>query len=94
MTNESPFEVEVQAMTMLDTKTVIGRRLSPQDGHEVMLYRGNVPINDHAHKAQLYYKIVQNGDSFCADFMIEFNRESNGTFTVEQLHPDHIVHDV
>ena len=93
-TNHSEFEVELDKMVMIDTKTELDRRLQPQQGHEVTLYRGPQPTSDHAHRAQLYYKIVQNGDTFRADFMIEYNRESNGVFTVEQLHPENIIHDV
>lgn len=94
LTNESEFEVELSKMTILDVRTVIGRRLHAHEGHEVTLYRGVEPSSDHAHKAQLYYKIVENGDNFCADYMVEYNRESNGMFTIEELHADHIVHDV
>lgn len=94
LTNTSPFEVEIDKMAILDMRTVIGRRLKPQEGHEVTLYHGVMPSSDHMQKAQLYYKIVQNGDNFCADYRVEYNRESNGMFTVEQFHPDHIVHDV
>lgn len=94
LTNASELEIELDRMVMIDAKTEIDRRLRPQEGHEVTLYRGRLPRDDRAHKAQLYYKIVQNGDYFCADFMIEYNRESNGTFTVEEFHPDNIIHDV
>jgi hypothetical protein len=94
LTNVSPFEIELDRMAMLDMRTVLGRRLQPQEGHEVNLYHGMVPTSDHDQKAQLYYKIVQNGDNFCADYRVEYNRESNGSFTVEQVHPDNIIHDV
>lgn len=95
VTNRSQFEIELDKIVMIDTKTELDRRLQSQEGHEVTLYRGPQPANDRANKAQLYYKIVQNGDNFCADFMIEYNLESTGMFTVEDLHPDqHMVHDV
>jgi hypothetical protein len=94
LTNTSEFEVELDKMEMIDAKTELDRRLRPHEGHEVTLYRGALRTNDQAHKAKLYYKIVQNGDYFCADFMIEYNRESNGMFTVEEFHPDNIIHDV
>jgi hypothetical protein len=94
LTNASEFEVELDKMVMIDAKAELDRRLQPNEGHEVTLYRGKLQTSDHAHKAKLYYKIVQNGDYFCADFMIEYNRESNGTFVVEEFHPEHIVHDV
>lgn len=94
LTNESEFEVELDRITLLDARTVIGRRLRPHEGHEATLYRGPQPTSDHNHKASLTYKIVQNGDYFSADFMVEYNRESNGAFTVEEFHSEHIIHDV
>ena len=93
-TNRSQFEVELDAMVMLGAKERLDRRLRPQEGHEVTLYRGPQPADDHAHKANLYYKILQNGDNFQADFMIEYNLESSGLFTVEQLHPEPAVRDI
>lgn len=95
VTNHSPFEVELDKIVMLDTKTELDRRLTPQQGHEVILYHGAMPTHDRAHKAQLYYKILENGDYFCADFSIEYNLESDGRFTVEELHPERgMIHDV
>lgn len=95
LTNRSSFEVELDKIVMLDTKTELDRRLNPQQGHEVVLYRGVAPTHDHAHKAQLYYKIVENGDNFCADFSIEYNLESDGRFMVEELHPERgMIHDI
>lgn len=94
LTNASEFEIELDKMVMIDAKAGIGRRLRPGEGHEVMVYRGVLQTSDHAHKAELYYKIVENGDYFRADYMVEYNRESNGTYTVEEFHPEHIVHDV
>jgi hypothetical protein len=95
LTNASGFEVELDKIMILGTRAEIGRRLQPHEGHEVTLYRGLQPVSDHARKAILYYRIVQNGDNFSADFMVEFNRESDGKFTVEELHPEYnIVRDV
>jgi hypothetical protein len=94
LTNVSSFEIELDKMIVRGMRTELDRRLRPNEGHEVTVYKGQQPMDDHDHKAQLYYKIVENGDYFCADFMIEYNRESSGMFTIEEFHPDHIVHDV
>lgn len=94
VTNTSQLEVELDKIVVLNLKTELDRRLRPAEARQVVLYRGPLAKNDYVHKANLYYKIVQNGDYFRADYMVEYNRESNGTYTVEELHPERDVHDI
>lgn len=93
-TNTGKVEVELDKVDLLGMKYELDRRLNPGQAHEVTLYKGPVPGNESYHEAILYYKIVENGDYFAAHFMIEYNRESDGVFTVEELHPERVVHDV
>lgn len=94
ITNTSAVAVRIAEIVLLGSKTHIDRDLAPGEAHEVVLYRGSAPKDDTAHKAELYYKIKENGDNFCADYMIEYYRESNGAWLVEELHPERIVRDV
>lgn len=89
VTNTSDTEIELDKVTLLDAKTEIDRRLSPHQGHEVMLYKGPAPTTDAARKTCLYYKCIPTGDYFCADFSTEYTRESDGKYIVEDLHHEH-----
>jgi hypothetical protein len=48
-----------------------------------------MPQTDRAHKANIFYKAIRENEYYRVDFSVEYNRESNGTFTVEDLHPEH-----
>ncbi|MDB5165428.1 MAG: hypothetical protein JWM00_318 [Candidatus Saccharibacteria bacterium] len=92
--NDSPFELELVKTELLGHHQDIHRRLRPQESHEVMVYAGPTITNDHDHHAHLYYKIYENSDNFLAEYAVEFNRESNGTFTLEQFHRTYQPRDV
>lgn len=94
VTNSSELEIELDKIVLIDVRTELDRRLRPAEARQVVLYRGPIAKNDYAHKANLYYKIVLNGDYFCADYRVEYNREPNGKYTVEELHPERDIRDV
>ena len=87
--NTSPFEVEIVRVEAVGGHQEIRRRLKPNEEHEVKVYDGSAIVHDNNHQARLYYKIHENDDLFMADYTIEFNRESDGTFTLEEFHPDY-----
>lgn len=92
--NLSVFVIELDKITILSRKTEIDRPLSPQQAHEVTLYKGSVLKNDNDHKVILQYKIVENGDYFSVEYVCEFKYESNGTYTVKALRPAYGVRDI
>lgn len=93
-TNLSMHEIELDKVVMLDTKIEIDRRLGPQQSHEIKAYKGPIPTDDHSKKASLFYKLVDSGDYFRADFMIEYIRESDGTYFMVDFHPERQINDV
>ncbi|MNQ06400.1 hypothetical protein D3C85_191520 [compost metagenome] len=93
-TNAGNVEVELDKIEILGMRYELDRFLSPGKGHEVTLYKGPVTMDDSHDEATLHYKIVENGDYFAAEFMIEYNRESNGVYVVEELHPESVVRDI
>lgn len=88
-TNTSDVDIEIDKCVILDTKTEIDRRLSPGQAHEITLYRGPIPTTNLAHKANIFYKSIRANEYFRVDFSVEYNHESDGTYTVEELHPEH-----
>ncbi|MDB5186764.1 MAG: hypothetical protein JWM07_236 [Candidatus Saccharibacteria bacterium] len=89
LTNTSTVDIEIDKCVILDHTTEINRRLSPGGAHQAILYRGPIPTTDHAHKANIFYKSIHENEYCRADFMVEYNREPDGTYTVEELHPEH-----
>lgn len=88
-TNTSKVDIEIDKCVILDRKTEIDRRLSPGQAHEITLYKGPIPKTDHAHKANIFYKAIRENEYYRVDFSVEYNHEPNGTYTVEELHPEH-----
>lgn len=86
--NTSATEIELEKIEMLGQDHNVDRRLSPGRSHEVILYKGPAPTHDNEHDAWIHYKITANGDYFRADYRIEYNQESDGTYSVETLHPE------
>ena len=89
VTNTSMSEIEIERCVILNTKMMIKRRLGPGQAHEVCLYRGPIPGSDHIHKANIFYEDMSANEYYRADFTVEYNREANGLYTVEELHPEH-----
>lgn len=93
-TNTGEVEVELDKVELIGMRYELDRFLNPGQGHEIMLYKGPVVMDDSHHEAILHYKIVENGDYFAAEFMIEYNLESNGVYLVEELHPPPVIRDI
>lgn len=86
--NSSAYEIELDKIVMIGTKRELDYRLTPENEREFCLYSGPVPLNDSARNAELYYKLVENGDYFCARHMIEYDYDSDddgGKYIVEEM---------
>lgn len=94
VTNNSAYLVRIDECMILSRESRLYRNLSPGHGHEVQLYRGPVATSDHDHRARLTFKITENTDMFEMNYTVEFDRNPNGTFTVEQLHQNGGVRDI
>lgn len=91
--NEAPFEVELRKFTIMGRSVAMGRRLQPHSGHEEIIYSGAIATDDKHTHASIDYRIVQNGDYFQQEFFVEFDRQADGTYLIEELHPEHHVRD-
>lgn len=91
--NEAPFEIELRKFTIMGQHVAMGRRLQPHGGHEEVIYNGPIATDDKHTHASVDYRIVQNGDYFQQEFFVEFDRQADGTYLIEELHPEHHVRD-
>ena len=93
--NESPDQIiRIDTSYLLKQKQTHEREINPGDSHELKLYDGPTPRDEHEHEAQIVYRLKANGDLFMEDYRIEYNLESDGSRTVEELHSDGPVRDI
>lgn len=88
--NNSAFAVEVTRFYVGGQSAGMNYLLSASQGKEVKIYDGAVKDNDKDHDAYLDCKITQNGDYFRQHFHVEYNRESDGGYVIEELHSEEV----
>ncbi len=94
VTNRSPVIIELDKITMLGLTTELDRVLSPNEGREIRLYKGKAPTSSSDETAYLQYKQRDNGDYFQASFVMEFDYDSDGFYTVEEFRSVNPVKDI
>lgn len=94
VTNNSSFEVEVEKLELLGYHNHIRRRFRAGEEREIKIYEGAVIAHDHDHHAHLYFTIHENDDLFVEEYEIEYNRESDGTYTLEEFHKTNQTRDI
>jgi len=88
--NDAPFAVEMRNFRIMGRATPMNYRLEPTQGRQVQIFSGPVASHDNDDEAYIDYRIVQNGDYFQQHFHVEFDRQSDGTYLLEELHPEHV----
>ena len=83
--NESPFEVELDSITLLGAKTELDYPLRPHSSREFKIWEGHVLHQDPQGVAELRYKIIDNTDYFMSPHEIIANRQSDGVVTISEL---------
>lgn len=94
LTNTSSVEIELDKIIVAGVRTELDRRLTAGSGHEVIVYRGPIMMNDHNQRADLQYKTVPGGDYFLARFDIEYDRQPSGTYMLEDFQPQSTIRDI
>lgn len=94
-TNTSQEEIELDTIVIADVTTHLDkRRLAAGQGHEIRIYSGLALRHENHQAASLYYRLVRSDDNFRADFRVEYSYQSDGTYHISDLHPEHDVHDI
>jgi hypothetical protein len=86
--------IRVDTTYLLKQKRTQNQEIGPGSSRELTLYDGPAPRNENEHNAQIAYRLKANGDVFMENYRIEYNRESDGTYSVEELHDDGPVRDI
>ncbi len=91
--NDAPFAIELRGFRIMGRTTAMNDLLQPGQGREIRIYRGAIARHDKETAAHVDYRIAQNGDYFQQQFFVEFDRQADGMFLIEELHPESHVRD-
>lgn len=89
--NDFHGEIELDKIVILDKKREIDTYLRPGQEKEVLIYDGpkfdHEPHNEEAH---IDYRTKHKGDYFRIEYHVEYNRNADGTYNIEDLHFHHL----
>lgn len=91
--NNSKGTVELDKIRLLGSSLELDSFLRSGEERQYNVYKGNRPNNTNYHLAELYYK-DEFGDYFCANHLIEYERESDGTYSITEFKLQHPIRDV
>lgn len=94
ITNTSDARVELDKIILWGQKYELDYRFEPHQSRQMWLYRGPAVRTNSYHTANLIYKLVDSGDYFQADYEIEYDLESDGSYSLSELHLIRPVRDV
>lgn len=92
--NRSNLAVEVEEINLNGMRRKIGGYLRPGEEREWLCYSGPRRTSEAYKEATLDYKVEENGDYFQTIYDVEYQLESDKTFTVEELHWRQPVRDI
>ena len=91
--NESPYAIVLKKMYVMGQGESMSYQLRPGQGREVQVYDGQIASHDGERNAHLDFHIEQNGDYFQQEFNVEFDRQADGKYLIEEFHPEAHVRD-
>ncbi|HMI09044.1 MAG TPA: hypothetical protein VK497_01430 [Candidatus Saccharimonadales bacterium] len=94
VTNHSERPVRIDYFSVLGQKQTYQYDIAPSRPSQLTIYKGAVASNEHDSHAEFAFRIKRNDDGFKNVYHVEFNRESDGKFTIEELHADGPVRDI
>ncbi len=92
--NESDETIRIDTIEVAGQKQVFNRQLGPHAGYQFVIYRGPVQRDESRHRAVIIYRLVRSDDLFEEEYFVEYNRESDGMYTLEEFHTDGPTRDI
>lgn len=92
--NSSDQIIRIDTSCLLKQKRQHNQEINPGSSRELTLYDGPVLRNENERTAQIAYRLKTNQDVFMENYRVEYNLESDGTYTVEDFHDDGPVRDI
>jgi len=94
ISNASNEPIRIDSVWVANQKQVFNRELKPHEGHEFIIYKGPVQPNEAYHQARIVYRQLENGDLFQEEYFVEYNREPDGMYTLEEFHETGPIRDI
>lgn len=91
--NDSPYAVTLKKFYVMGQGSSMNYQLNPGQSREVQVYSGRIATSEHEADAYLDIMIAQNGDYFQQEFHVEFDRQGDGMYLIEEFHPEDHVRD-
>lgn len=92
--NKSDQEIRIDETYLVGQTKRPGQFLSPHGSHELVFYEGTIPSDDNQTKARVTYRLRVNNDVFMESYRVEYNRESDGKYSVTELIDEGPVRDI
>lgn len=92
--NRSKVAVEVEEIHLNGSSRNVGGYLKPGEEREWLCYSGPRRTSEAYKEATLNYKVDENGDYFQTIYDVEYQLESDKTYSVEELHWRQPVRDI
>lgn len=92
--NESDETIRIDSVEVAGQRQVFNRQLGPHGGYQFVIYRGPVQRDESRHRAVIIYRLVRSDDLFEEEYFVEYNRESDGMYTLEEFHTDGPTRDI
>jgi hypothetical protein len=93
--NQSPDQIiRIDTTYLMKQKRTQNQEINAGSSRELTLYDGPIADNDYERDAHIVYRLKVNNDVFMEGYDVEFNRESDGKFVVEELHDEGPIRDI
>lgn len=91
--NNSQGNIELDKIRLLGTSLELDSFLRPGEERQYNVYNGNRPQSNNYHIAELYYRDAS-GDYFCADHIIEYEKEADNTYVITEMRIQRPIRDI
>lgn len=92
--NDSDERIRINEVSAAGQRQLLNYDLEPRTGRELKVYDGPLMTDDSRHDGRIRYQLLRSNDLFEALYRLEFYRESDGAYMLEDFHQTGPVRDI